>query len=261
MSLKPRVTREEGQPVLAGQGVAGKTFYGVACKGQNPDKGVTGTAVLVVHRLAVLRVGMRSLLTGLPGFSICGETDDPREARELFISKKPSAVIVGLTLRGGADGILLIRELLDVGEGAAIVVMTQRSDLESCRRALRAGALGYVAAQDHASELPRALEEAMSRRHYASPSCTQHLLASLAVGLSRYRRRFERLSDRELQVFQLLGAGIGAKRAADELHLSVKTVETHYMRIKGKLRIRSSEQLKERALLYVSQQSREPPST
>lgn len=207
--------------------------------------------MLVVHRLALVRVGVRALLGAHRRFSLCAETDDAAIARELFLRENPDAVLVGLSLRGGGDGILLIRDLLSLSRTVAIVVMTQRRDGMSCQRALRAGARGYVAAQDQVSELPRALEEALAGRRYASPSCAQHLLELVAITGLRRKHALEQLSDRELQVFRLLGAGIGTTRLAHQLHLSVKTVETHCTRIRTKLHLASGAELKHEASLWL----------
>lgn len=225
------------------------------CQAQLPDSGPAPADVLIVHRLAVLRVGVRALLAALPRFAVCGETGEAEHARALFIAKRPRAVVVGLSLCGAGDGIVLIRDLLGICGTAAIVVMTQRCDGLSFRRALRAGARAYVAAQDHASELPRALDEALAGRRYASPSCTQHLLQALA-STGGGKHSLDPLSDRELQVFRLLGTGVGATRLAHQLHLSVKTVETHCMRIKTKLHIGSGAELKQRASVWLRQQER-----
>jgi DNA-binding NarL/FixJ family response regulator len=223
------------------------------CKGGNPYTNVVPARVLVVYRLAVLRVGVRSLLGAIPRFSVCGETDDATAAHELFVRDQPDAVVLGLTVRGALDGFLLIRDLLSLSRRVAIIVLTQRDDGASCHRAIRAGARGYVSAQDHASELPRALDEALAGRHYASPSCTQHLLEALVSDGRRRRQAVDDLSDRQLQVFRMLGTGIGPTQLAQALHVSVKTVETHCLRIRTKLRIESGQVLRQRASVWVKE--------
>ena len=116
------------------------------------------------------------------------------------------------------------------------LVLTARQDPLSVQRAFRAGARGYVVTQDETSEVLRALERIAAGELYASPTVARRFLQMLAGGLVETPRDpCAHLSDRELQVFRLIGSGFGPSRVANELQLSVKTIETHRQRIKQKL--------------------------
>lgn len=254
-NFKHTKQRENGHP---GQGRKNGTNGAVArkviCQGP-PDKTVPRARVLLVHRSAVLRIGVRSLLAGSRRFVLEAQTDDAAHASALFLRDKPDAVVVGLQLRHGADGVILVRDLMKWRPGLATVVLTQREDFLSCERAMRAGALGYIHLQDQPRELLRALEEALAGRHYASPTTMRHLLRLTARKKRLSKIGVARLSERELQVFRLIASGVTTTPMARQLHMSVKTVETHYMRIKLKLGFGSSEELKHAACMWQRRQN------
>jgi DNA-binding NarL/FixJ family response regulator len=135
--------------------------------------------------------------------------------------------------------------------------LSNRTDTLSVQRAFRAGARGYMVTHDDMSEIPRALAEILSGEFYASPSVARLLLQVLAEGkMTPAGGELDQLSDRELQIFGMIGRGLGASRIANELHLSVKTIETHRMRIKQKLGLRSGPDLNEHAANWLTSQMR-----
>ena len=187
-----------------------------------------------------------TLLGSVQGFRVCGQTDDAPEAKELFSRHRPDAVVVGLTLRHG-DAIGLIKDLKKCAGEVRVLVLTAHSDAMSLQRCLRAGARGYIVTNDPLSEIPRGLRQILLGELYVSPSVTRLLLNVMADGEMKTGRSEGRLSDRELQIFRLIGRGLGTSLVADELHLSVKTIETHRMRIKQKLGLRCGAELNRRA--------------
>ena len=213
------------------------------------------TRILLVHESPILRLGLAGLFRRVRSFRICGQTDDVREARDLFSRWQPDLVILGLTLRHG-DGISLIKDLKTSTAAVRIMVLSQRTDVLSLQRSFRAGAGGYLAAHEALSEFPRALAAVMAGEIYASPLLERLVLQVLAGGGMKPTASEYNLSDRELQVFALIGRGFGATRVAKELHLSVKTVETHRMRIKQKLGLRSGAELNQRAETWLISQTR-----
>jgi DNA-binding NarL/FixJ family response regulator len=209
-----------------------------------------------VHRSPVTRFGLSALLGSFSNFRICAETDSVPEARELFFRHDPAAIVLGLSLRYG-DGIALIKDFKKATVHARTLVLSDRTDALSVQRAFRAGARGYMTTHDDISEIPRALRQILSGEFYASPSVSQLLLQILAERkLMKPDAALTQLSDRELQVFGMIGRGLGTSGIAKELHLSVKTIETHQMRMKQKLDLRNGAELNRRAETWVRNQLR-----
>jgi len=177
-------------------------------------------------------------------------------ARELVLRHQPDLVVLGLTLRQG-DGIELIKDLRKLCPLVRALVLTKNDDLIAMQRAFRAGARGYVLAGDPTFEIFEVIRRVLSGEVCASRSMTHRLVEDLSRGAIKPNgSKVSSLSDRELQVFSLFGRGFGATRLAAELHLSVKTIETHQMRIKVKLGLRSAAELSERAALWMSDAAR-----
>ena len=207
--------------------------------------------VLVVHRIPLIRSGLKQILQDSNQFEVCGETDQAPLALELFVRNRPSIVVIGLTCRGG-DGLALIKDFKKLDPTAKILVLSLRDDPLSLQRAFRAGAHGYVAADENISEVIKAMIAVAADRTYASPGVARRLsenrTTSQQVSLVS---ELNSLSDRELQVFTFIGRGFGVSRLANELHLSVKTIETHQMHIKRKLGLRSAAELSEKATTWA----------
>jgi DNA-binding NarL/FixJ family response regulator len=192
-------------------------------------------SVLIVHHAPVTRFGLTALLKSSRGFKVVGETSSATVARRLFAEIQPDLVILGLTLQHG-DGISLLRDFRKMNPAARSLVLTARDDALSVQRAFRAGARGYIETHDETSEVLYALERIVAGELYTSATVARRFLQMLAGGLMETPRdRCAHLSDRELQVFRLIGSGLGTSLVAKELQLSVKTIETHRQHIKQKL--------------------------
>jgi DNA-binding NarL/FixJ family response regulator len=208
---------------------------------------VIKTKVLVVHRASLVRSGLAGLIDASDGFAVCGQTDDAPTAREMFVRYQPQLVAVGLTLRRGS-GIELIKDCRRLNRAARLLVLSAREDPLSIQRTFRAGAHAYLVLEDDSSEVVKALSRICDGNLYASPSVMRRLLESLATNqIEPARSEVKPLSDRELEVFSLIGRGFGASKLATELHLSVKTIETYQAHIKQKLGLHSAAELRERA--------------
>jgi DNA-binding NarL/FixJ family response regulator len=208
---------------------------------------ITNMKILIIHHVPLLRSGLVALIEATGRFAVCGETNDAPTSREMFVKHQPWAVALGLTLRGGS-GIDLIKDFRRLDRAARILVVSAREDPLSIQRAFRAGAHGYLALEDDSSEVLQALERISEGHLYASASVMRRLLKSLATNeIEPARSEVKTLSDRELQVFSLIGRGFGASKLATELNLSVKTIETYQAHIKEKLGLRSAADLSEKA--------------
>jgi DNA-binding NarL/FixJ family response regulator len=140
---------------------------------------------------------------------------------------------------------------------ARTLVLTAREDALSVQRAFRAGACGYIVTQDETSEVLQALERIAAGEFYVSATVARALLQMLARGsIETPRDRCAQLSDRELQVFRLIGSGLGTSRVAEELQLSIKTIETHRQHIKEKLGLTKAPELTRRAAEWMLEATR-----
>ena len=208
---------------------------------------------LIIHHVPLVRSGLVALIEATGRFAVCGETNDAPTGREMFLKHQPRVVALGLTLRRGG-GIELIKDFRRINTAARLLVVSAREDPLTVQRAFRAGTHGYFALEDDPSQVLQALSSISEGHLYASASVTLRLLKSLATNeIEPARSEVKALSDRELQVFSLIGRGFGASRLASELHLSVKTIETYQAHIKQKLGLQSAAELSEKATHWVLQ--------
>lgn len=211
---------------------------------------------LIIHHVPLVRSGLVALIEATGRFAVCGETDDAPTGREMFLKHQPRVVALGLTLRRG-DGIDLIKDFRRINTATRLLVVSAREDPLTVQRAFHAGTHGYFALEDDPSQVLQALSSISEGHLYASASVTLRLLKSLATNeIEPARSEVKALSDRELQVFSLIGRGFGASRLASELHLSVKTIETYQAHIKQKLGLQSAGELSEKATHWVLQSMR-----
>ena len=221
-----------------------------------PMKIATKIKTLIIHHVPLVRSGLVALTETTGRFAVCGETDDAPTGREMFLKHHPQVVTLGLTLRRG-DGIDLIKDFRRINTAARLLVVSVREDPLTIQRAFRAGTHGYFALEDDPSEVVQALSRISEGHLYASASVVLRLLKSLATNeIEPVRSEVKELSDRELQVFSLIGRGFGASRLATELNLSVKTIETYQAHIKQKLGLHSATELSEKATHWVLQSMR-----
>jgi DNA-binding NarL/FixJ family response regulator len=212
--------------------------------------------VLIVHHAPLVRSGLAGLIDASDRFAVCAQTGDAPRAREMFVEYQPHLVLLGLTLHRG-NGIELIKDFERLNNAVRTLVFSAREDPLSIQRAFRAGAHGYLGMEDDGSEVLKALDWISAGYLYASTAVTQRLLESLASSeIESTCSEVKPLSDRELQVFSLIGRGFGASRLATELHLSVKTIETYQAHIKEKLGLRSAAELSDKAARWTLQSMR-----
>ena len=209
-------------------------------------KGPTKAKVLVVYRTGFVRSGVLSLIGKSAQFVVCGETGEAPLARELFVRHKPDLALVGFRLCG-ADGIQLIKEFRSLNPAAAILLLSEHADAFLAQRVFRAGARAYLSIED-APELLRAFDEILTGRPYVGVSVLPLILNNFAGGTKSSRNcDIHNLSDRELEIFSFIGRGLSASELASELNVSVKTIETHQMRMKEKLALHSAAELRQKA--------------
>jgi DNA-binding NarL/FixJ family response regulator len=248
-ALSPQRTRKKQWPAKrhAYQKKSSPTPRPDDVSGKNPTK----AKVLVVHRIGFVRSGVLSLIAKSMQFAVCGETDEAPRARELFLRHKPHLVVVGLRL-SGADGIQLIKEFRNLSQVGAILALSEHADAFSVQRVFRAGARAYLTIED-APELLRALDEILAGHPYVGASVLPVILSNFANGSKNSRSSdINSLSDRELEIFSFIGRGVSVSELATELHVSVKTIETHQMRMKEKLALHTAAELRQKAREWLA---------
>jgi len=196
--------------------------------------------VLLVDDHPVVVYGLRLLLENDPRFAICGEAEDALTSRRLVEKTKPDFMVLDLVL-GGRDGTELIKDLLAIQPGLEILVYSSQDEMCYARRSLRAGARGYVSKTAGLEVVKTALETIAEGQIYVSPAVQRSMVNEYARGGAAPGLDF--LSDRELQVFRLLGNGRSSASIADELHLGMKTVQTYRERLKNKLGLSTAREL------------------
>lgn len=208
-------------------------------------------SVLVAHHEPVVRFGLSEIIRGQAQMRVCGQAATAAAAREMCAQLKPAIVIFDPAMDGGGTG--LLRELPRWSPKTRMVVFTASDDVASMQRAVASGALGYVTRLDPITDLVIAIQTVLTGHRHVGSHLSHLLLDELARGAVKLNGSAAAdLSDREMQVFQLIGQGKGTRAVAEELHVSPKTIETHRQRIKSKLHLHSGAELQQRAALYHS---------
>lgn len=207
------------------------------------DSGGSGErlSVLVVDDHPVARLGLVQLLRSEADLRVCAEAADARTAYHALSKHRPGLVVLDIALRDGG-GIELIRRLRAGNGDVPLLVVTSHHEAVFAERALRAGATGFVSKRAEVAELLTAVRRVLDGDVYVSEALSGRLLNRIVHG-NRRRSGVESLSDRELEVFELIGRGRTTREIADRLHLSVKTIETYRENTKVKLDLRSSVEL------------------
>jgi len=220
-------------------------------KTKAPPLKKTRTRILIVDDHPIVRKGIADLVGQKPDFLVCGDADRVEDALPAIDELKPDLVIVDLSLKG-AGGLELLKDLKIRHPEIPALVLSMHDETLFAERALRAGARGYVMKQEAVNELEHAIRRVLSGKIYLSQAMSDRLLHMVSQGEKiRDRSPMERLSDRELEVFEMIGRGLPMREIAKELHLSVKTIETHRAHIKEKLNITSAVQLVQHATQWV----------
>ena len=201
--------------------------------------------ILIVDDHPIVRQGMRLMIDAEPDLQICGEAQTEQEARRQVRALQPDAIVVDLSLEEG-DGFNVVRDVHAHFPQIRILVLSMHDELIYAQRLLAEGAAGYIMKQAAAAQLINALRAVLRGERYVSEALQQNLVSrcDLDGGGST------RLSARERQVISLIGRGLGTRQIAENLSLSVKTVETHRLTIKRKLGLDTNAQLVQYAIKW-----------
>ncbi len=203
---------------------------------------MTAARVLVVDDHPIVRLGIRQMLSADAGLSICGEAESAKQALQLARTASADLAIVDLSL-GQGTGLELIRALHAELPDLPVLVLSMHDEALFAERVLRAGARGYIMKHEAIAGLVGAIRQIMSGRIYVSERMAQRVLERLGNDLEPAGGRLGNLTDRELEVFQLIGRGLGTAAIAVELGVSIKTIETYRSNIKTKLDLKDAAEL------------------
>ena len=208
--------------------------------------------IVIVDDHPVVRLGLRQMLKREQDLEVCGEAEGAAEALSVIEETSPDVVVVDISLKSGS-GLALVKQLAAADRSIRTLVSSMHDETLFAERALRAGAAGYINKEEAIDRMVEAIRRVRSGSIYLSQPMTDRILQSIACGdLERGRAPLEQLSDRELEVFELIGQGLTTRATADHLGLSVKTVETYRENIKNKLNLDNNNELICRAAQWVA---------
>ncbi len=213
------------------------------------------STVLIVDDHPLVREGLKGLIAEESDLSVCAETGSMREAQALVREHQPDVVIVDLSLEDG-NGLDLIRRLKSHYPRLKMLVCSMRDELLFAERAINTGAHGYLNKHEAAGEVVAAVRRVLSGKIYLSPDMVDRVVSGFARNEGTSHNPIDDLSNRELEVFWLIGQGHSTGEIAQQLNLGVKTVETHREKIKRKLGLTSAGQLMRRAVQWELEQDR-----
>ena len=211
--------------------------------------------LLIVDDHPIVRQGITRLINYEDELMVCGEAGNAKEALEAVERENPDLVIVDISLKG-RSGLELIKDLRMRHQDLPVLVVSMHDESLYAERVLRAGAKGYIMKQESPEKVLDAMRQVLSGKIFVSEKMREKMLQRYVLGSSRKNAStVERLSDRELEVFRLIGKGMGTRQIAKELDLSIKTVETYREHIKEKLNLENSSKLLQYAIDWVQNEN------
>jgi DNA-binding NarL/FixJ family response regulator len=213
--------------------------------------------VLLVDDHPLVREGLVNLISQEADLQICGEAGNEPQALELIRTVQPDVAIVDISLETGS-GIELIKSIKSMFPAVTVLVLSMHDESLYAERALRAGARGYIMKREAAKKVIQAIRSVLAGQLYVSDKIAALMAEKFVEGrLASTASPIEQLSNRELEVFQLLGLGHNTRQIADHLHVGFKTVQAYCARIKEKLKLaNATELLREAIRWHESQQTK-----
>ena len=195
--------------------------------------------ILIVDDHPLMREGLRGTINREPDLVVCGEAQNAARAVDLFQSLAPDLVLVDVTLPG-KSGLELVKDLKARHPGAVFLAISMHEESLYAERILRAGASGYITKQQPPGELIKAIRQVLDNRVYVSKEVSENLLRRISGQPRPGLSPMEILTDRELEILQLMGRGKSPKEIAWQLHIAGKTVAVHCANLRHKLNLQST---------------------
>jgi DNA-binding NarL/FixJ family response regulator len=209
--------------------------------------------IFIVDDHPMMREGLAQLIAQESDLMVCGEADDAAEAISKIEKLRPDLALVDITLRS-TNGLELIKDLRIRSPDLSVLVISMHDESLYAERVLRAGGRGYIMKQEGGKKLMEAIRHVLSGKTYVSEKISANILDMFSGRPVEGVSPVERLTDREFEVFQLIGQGLSTKEIADKLHVSAKTVEVHRVNIKAKLKVGTAHELIRFAVRWVESQ-------
>jgi len=207
--------------------------------------------VFLVDDHPLVREWLTQLIQRETDLAVCGEAEDTQDALQKIEETKPDVVVADISLKT-THGLELVKDLQVRYPSLPVLILSMHDESLYAERVLRAGAKGYITKQEATKKILPAIRQVLAGEIYISEKMSSRMVHKMVLGRAEEQKSpIERLTDRELEVFQLIGCGQGTRRIASELHLGIKTVESYRARIKEKLKLEDGTQLLQHAIQWV----------
>ena len=215
------------------------------------------TQILIVDDHPVVRDGLTTIINHEPDMNVCGEADDACQAFKAAAELKPDVVVVDISLKN-SDGIDLTKSITTVHPKLSVIILSVHDESVYAERALLAGAQGYLMKDAVSENIIKAIRTVLNGEIYVSNTISKKFLHQIAKDKAGTTQTpIETLSDREFEIFHLIGKGHKASQIAEQLHLSTKTIETYRSRMKEKLNLPNAAELLQYAIKWAKSQDPE----
>jgi DNA-binding NarL/FixJ family response regulator len=206
--------------------------------------------ILIVDDHSMVREGLRLRISAYSDLQVCGEAQSEDEAMSLVKDTNPHLIIVDISLKGG-HGIELIKRVKSSYPNVKMLVSSGFQESLYAERSLRAGALGYLNKQDSGEKVIEAIRTVLRGERYVSPEITQRLVSQALGTKGESKDPIDLLTDRELEIFRMIGQGKTSAAIAEDLFLSSHTIDTHRENIKRKLGLKNASELNRQAVQFL----------
>lgn len=206
--------------------------------------------ILIVDDHPIVRHGLSESIARQPDMEVCGESDDVAGAVRLVQAERPHVAIVDISLNGD-NGLHLIEQIRDLYGHVKVLVSSMHEEKFFAGRCVRAGAVGFVSKREPIEKVIEAVRRVYRGEMVFSPDVERRLMQRSAAGLPLDCNPIETLSNRELEIFEMIGQGLNTRQISRKLNLSPRTIETHRVKIKKKLNLVNSAELCRHACLWI----------
>jgi DNA-binding NarL/FixJ family response regulator len=209
--------------------------------------------ILLVDDHPLVREGLANLIHQQPDLEVCGEAASQPQALQLIADAKPDIAVVDISLENGS-GLELIKSIKAIHPSVAMLALSMHDESLYAERALRAGARGYLMKREAAKKVIQGIRAVLAGQLFVSEKISSLMAERFVEGRTAVTSPVEQLSDRELEVFQLLGRGHSTRQIADHLNVGFKTVQAYCARIKEKLQLANATELLRAAMQWNAEQ-------
>jgi DNA-binding NarL/FixJ family response regulator len=209
-------------------------------------------SVAIVEDHPMFREHLAHLISKAHDLTVCGEADNICDGFALIKQMRPSIAIVDISLKG-SSGLELLKDLRAHEIDVPVLVLSMHDESLYAERALRAGAKGYITKHEASAKVMVAIHRVLHGQIYLNPRFVSQIMSKMASGRGISTHPIDRLADRELEVFELIGRGLTSREIGAQLHLGITTVDTYRTRIKEKLDLENAARLRSEASRWVQQ--------